>query len=148
MAQNYENVLRLVLVVLILFFIASAMRILDSSTGNFIGIGSLYRESRPDLQTIGASAALKYGCADTDGGNNAMVKGVVRKRVDGKALIDVDRCIGPDTLLELACLGNAGTSNIGTEAITITRNCKAGCVDGVCVAETVAGSQGYLYGPY
>ena len=145
MAQSYENVLRLVLVVLILFFIASAMRILDSSTGNFIGLGSLHRESRPDLYTVGLREALKYGCADTDGGDNAIVKGVVRYRVDGKALMDIDRCIDPDTLLELVCLGNAGTSNIGTEVITITHNCKAGCVDGVCVAETVAERQGYPY---
>lgn len=148
MAQNYENVLRLVLVVLILFFIASAMRILDSSTGNLIGISSLYRENRPDLYTIGASAALKYGCSDTDGGDDVIENGIVRYRVNGKALMVVDSCIDQNTLLEWACLGNDRMSNVGRDAITIPHKCEAGCVDGVCVAATVAGSQGYLYEPY
>ncbi len=145
MAQGYENVLRLVLVILILFFIASAMRILDSSTGNFIGLGSLNRESRPDIYTVGAREALKYGCADTDGGDNAIVKGIVRYRVNGKALMVVDTCEDQNTLLEWACLGNDRTSNIGKNEITILHECKAGCVDGACLGETIAERQGYPY---
>ena len=150
MAESYENVLRLVLIILILFFIASAMRIRDNATGSFVGLGSLYSREKPDVSTIGPREALKYGCADTDGGDNILTKGVVYYRVNGKAFVGNDVCEDSKTVLEWACLGNDKLSNVGTTQVTTLHECTSECVDGACVAEKYryAEQGGYLYPSY
>src|SRR5574342_8367 len=130
MAESYENVLRLVLIILILFFIASSMRILDSATGNFIG---LRNKVEPIGVNTAARDALKYGCSDSDGGDNIFVSGIVNYRFNGKLLQSFDVCGDSATLWEQACLGNYRTSNIGVEQVTIEHTCENGCINGACL---------------
>ena len=129
MAEGYENTLRLVLIILILFFIASSMRVLDSATGNFIGLKSALNHEPVNLE---ARNALKYGCADSD--DNIWNAGTVTYRFNGKTVTTYDVCGDSVTLLEQACLGNDKTSNVGVEQITIEYNCPNGCLNGACLA--------------
>ena len=142
MSESYENVLRLVLIILILFFIASSMRILDSATGNFIGLKNKFEPIGINLE---ARNALKYGCADSDGGDNLFVPGVVNYRFNGKLIQSIDVCADYATLLEQACLGNDRTSNVGVEQITIEHTCTDGCLNGACLENTPVDN--YLHSP-
>lgn len=145
MSESYENVLRLVLIILILFFIASSMRILDSATGNFIGLKSLVKHESVDLS---ARDALKYGCADSDGGDNLLIAGVVNYRLNGKLVQAVDYCRDSVTLSEQACRGNYRTGSVGTEQTTIEHICPIGCLNGACLQENFAKEKNYVYQPY
>lgn len=147
LAESYENVLRLILVILILFFIATAMRVRDT-TGNFIGLRTLpYYAEKPALVSYGEKDALNYGCADTDGGENKLKKGTVYYRVNGRVLFVTDSCEDSETLLEWACLGASKTNYVGGVEVASMHKCSVGCVDGACVDERFAREQGYPYQP-
>ena len=142
MAEGYENVLRLVLIILILFFIASSMRILDSATGNFVGLRNKFEPVGVNLE---ARAALEYGCADSDGGDELIKAGIVNYRFQGKLAQSIDVCGDSATLLEQACLGNDRTSNVGVEPVTIEHACIYGCLNGACLENTPVDN--YIYSP-
>lgn len=144
LGQSYENVLRLVLIVLLLFFIASAMRVKDNYvTGNFMGFG-VGPVEKADIN-VGGTIAYRYGCYDSDGGDNVLERGFVTYRSGRQLINQFDSCQGSKTLIEWACLGGGKTSEVGTNEIVLNRECNLGCLNGVCIAEIYREGQDYSY---
>ncbi|MDP4012298.1 MAG: hypothetical protein Q8R00_01705 [Candidatus Nanoarchaeia archaeon] len=139
MAQSYENVLRLVLIILLLFFIVSAVRVKEdyALSGNFMGLGtSPYSQDKIGEVDIGATLAQRNGCYDSDGGDNVREVGIVTYRVGKEVYKVIDICQDSKNLIEMVCLGGGKTSSIGTQESSYVRECTYSCENGICVEET------------
>ena len=111
-------------------------------TGNYLGFGASYRDTPAGVDSE-SNLAYKYGCYDSDGGDNIQTRGVVTYRTARQLWKQIDSCQDSKTLLEWACLGGGRTSEVGTNEVLLTRECTSSCVNGVCQNEIYREGQNY-----